>query len=149
MNKKGFDNEISLQIILQHLDLLMVKTINEIEKQRHFIQEYMDKRTSINSYISEMPFFNENGIIQHIQNKEQVVKDIPENQDIERKDASMPSLSKSNYKAISDLFRSGMDTKQISRGLNIPQSEIDLYIKLHLSQNNTKKKPSSLFSLSA
>ncbi len=145
LNQQKFENEIAFQVSCQQLDWLMMNMINEIEKRRHFLQEYMDKGKKLNSK-------SHSSKLTEVATKAQTQK----NRDISVEDAApsnfqtdMNSLaSEHTHERISDLFQVGMNSNQIAKELKISQSEIDLYIKLHLTKNSTSEKHSSLFRLS-
>ena len=55
----------------------------------------------------------------------------------------------SSYHMISELFQSGMTARQIADKINLPQAEIDLYLKLHFEKDQNLKKSASSLKISA
>lgn len=126
-----FEAEITFQVAYQQLDLLLANTINDLEKQRLLLQKYLTKKIKSTNILPQ----NSNKINDYTKQIDhgEIRQKLSSENDYRHIRNSM-----SSYKVISELFQSGMTSKQIAKKIQIPQAEIDLYIKLHLKEQNLK-----------
>jgi hypothetical protein len=131
-----FEDEITFQVAYQKLDLLLANTINDLEKQRLFLQKYLTKKIKSTNILPQ----NNNNINDYTKQIDhgEIRQKLSSENDYQIDDSIHLRNSMSFYKIISELFQSGMTSKQIAKKIQIPQAEIDLYIKLHLKEQNLK-----------
>lgn len=146
-NSEDFKDQIAFQVACQQLNLLILNTINELEKQRLFLQGYMTKKTPAYQHSSQ----KSNDLYDYTQ---QIYRKETEQNPIDSSDFNISSDRSatdpfSSYHIISDLFQSGMPPKQIAEKINLPQAEIDLYLKLHFEKDQNLKKSDSSLRISA
>ena len=146
-NSEDFKDQVAFQVACQQLNLLILNTINELEKQRLFLQGYMTKKTP--SYRCYSQKANElYDYTQQIYSKE-TEHNPTDGNDFKISSARSTADPVTSYHIISDLFQSGMTAKQIAEKVNLPQAEIDLYLKLHFEKDQNLKKSSSSPKISA
>jgi hypothetical protein len=146
-NSEGFEDQVAFQVACQQLNLLILNTINELEKHRLFLQGYMTKKTPAYRCSSQ----KSNDLYDYAQ---QIYHKETEQNPIDGGDFKISSDRSesdpfSSYQIISDLFQSGMTAKQIAEKINFPQAEIDLYLKLHFEKDQNLKKSASSLRISA
>jgi predicted XRE-type DNA-binding protein len=144
--QSDFKEEITFQIACQQLDLLLVNTIRDLQKQRLFLQGYLTQEIQSNGILSKKDNKTSEST-KKIVHRETKQKLSIENDNIIN-DLEHIENSMSSYEIISELFQSGMTSKQIAEKIKIPQAEVDLYIKLHFKENQNLKIPVSLHRLS-
>jgi hypothetical protein len=147
-SQSDFKEEVRFQIACQQLDLLLVNTIDDLRKQRLFLQGYLTQKIQSNGILPK----NDNKIsggtkkIIHRETR-QKSSDENKNNNIINDFEQIGNLM-SSYEMISVLFQSGMTSKKIAEKIKIPQAEIDLYIKLHFREDQNLKSPVFLHRLS-
>jgi len=137
-----FEDEITFQVACQRLDLLLVNTIKDLEKQRLFLQGNLTKKIKSNNILSQKSN-NRNDSTKQMVHRDIRQKLSSEN-DHQIDDFRQIKNSMFSYEIISELFQSGMTSKQIAEKIKIPPAEIDLYIKLHLRKDQNSKNPASI-----
>jgi hypothetical protein len=140
-NSEDFKDQVAFQVACQQLNLLILNTINELEKQRLFLQGYMTKKTPA-YWCSSQKNSELYDYTQQIYSKE-TEQNPTDGSDIKISSDRSVADPISSYHIISDLFQSGMTAKQIAEKVNLPQAEIDLYLKLHFEKDQDLKKSAS------
>lgn len=147
---KNYEDAIAFEVACQKLNELLVNTIDNLEKQRQFFNEYISKNNAQHRNLSNSLSHSGSNVIEMSKEKKEVdsVEKTYEKKSLKKDDNLLSCESDYNYRHIDDLYKSGMTSKQISIKTKIPQAEIDLYIKLNLTKNPAKKSPVSIFQLS-
>lgn len=127
-SKKSFDDEVNVQLLQQQINHFFQSLMANIQ------QEYFN----LTKVINEMPrsaclpdnFGNE--LSSCLKTAPEIKKTTPlENQD---------HKNKNPYDKISNLINSGMDREQIAQSLGLPKSEVDLYIKFRMPDQNVREE---------
>lgn len=136
-NGIDFEDQVAFQIACQQLDILMVKMAGDIEKQRMFLKNYVERKVVAN-HSSVFPEKQMKEDLDHVfkeKNINESIENTVENLIVEKSLNAQGAINKgASYKEINRLFHSGMTPEEIARATNIPQSEVYLYIKLHLDK---------------
>lgn len=147
-NKHEFEDEIAFQVACQELDALLLQTMKDIEKQRQFLQGYLEKKSKANFKISRTAPVDQKenfgDLFKGVEKNIKIVQGSGRQFVNSKNDDKLEGSSvDSNYNGIADMFKSGMASKQIAEKLGIPKSEADLYIKLHLENDQVVETPAS------
>ncbi len=130
---KNFDDEVRIQLLQQKINQFFQSVMANIQ------QEYLD----LTKVINQMPRsagLSDNLIVDNFANelpsylrKAQEVEKITPLENKEHK-------SKNPYDKISKLINSGMDREEIAQSLGLPKSEVDLYIKFRMPDQNIREE---------
>lgn len=137
-----FEDEIAFQVACQHLDMLLVNIMNDIEKQRRFLQGYIDGKGNTKPHSFNQKTSRNSDMINRLYSEDEnalIEKPVYQNMNPARVENSKYKGSEPVFNQIKKLVDNGLDSKQISDLINLPQSEIDLYIKLHFKREDASE----------